>query len=368
MNSGRKKAARSLGRKTLQFVGICVGIGLVVPLLQWSFGSQTVANFRWQWFLSSIYSASISGSLWMVMPMTWMKTLAWPAVPRWFLRGFVIIACAFLGCLVGGLADAAFRPEVRPLFWADFWGSFRLALIITGVATIFTGTYETLHHQLRTREVQLKAKELERERALKLATEARLASLESRIHPHFLFNTINSVSSLIYEDPERAERLLTRMASLLRFSLDSGQTGLVPLERELKIVRDYLEIESARFDLRLRHQIEVPADLLSLPVPPLAIQTLVENSVKYAVSSRRQGATIWVSATREGQFALLQVSDDGPGFTDFGLPAGHGLSNLQERLDALFGDRARLDISSSGEKTSVRVLIPIASAKLEVAV
>ncbi len=83
----------------------------------------------------------------------------------------------------------------------------------------------------------------------------RLASLQSRVHPHFLFNTINSISSLVHEDPERAEDMLTRMAALLRFSLDSAQPGLVPVERELNIVRDYLEIERARFGERLRYEI-----------------------------------------------------------------------------------------------------------------
>src|SRR5205823_3935058 len=124
----------------------------------------------------------------------------------------------------------------------------------------------------------------ERERALKLATEARLSSLESRIHPHFLFNTLNSISSLIQEDPVRAERLIERMAALLRFSLDSTNAGLVPLYQEMKIVRDYLEIERARFGDRLGFEVNIPAEFDRFEVPPLAIQTLVENSVKYAVS------------------------------------------------------------------------------------
>ena len=166
---------------------------------------------------------------------------------------------------------------------------------MTIVAGITIGIYRTLRERLEETTLQLRTKELERERALKLATEAQLASLESRIHPHFLFNTLNSISSLIPEDPVRAERLVEQMAALLRFSLDAHQSGLVPLERELKIVGDYLEIERARFGDRLRYQIDVPADLSQSQIPPLSLQTLVENSVKYAIAPDRAGGEIRIT-------------------------------------------------------------------------
>ncbi|MBV9268609.1 MAG: histidine kinase, partial [Acidobacteriaceae bacterium] len=243
----------------------------------------------------------------------------------------------------------------------------RLSVLIAAVITFAIDVYERLQERLRVTELQLKTKELERERALKLATEARLASLESRIHPHFLFNTINSVSSLIHEDPDHAEQLLTQMAGLLRFSLDAGQTGLVPLEREMKIVRDYLDIESVRFGDRLRYHIDVSPSAAAGSVPPLSIQTLVENSVKYAVSARRQGAEIRVAVSTNTDRITIEVADDGPGFKAVELPSGHGLSNLQERLHALFGDVACLDIASGFGRTSVAFSVPIAGVKRIVA-
>src|SRR5260370_15757962 len=132
-----------------------------------------------------------------------------------------------------------------------------------------------MRSRLEETTLQLRTKELERERALKRATEAQLASLESRIHPHFLFNTLNSISSLIPEDPARAEKLLEQMAALLRFSLDASQSGLVPLSRELKIVTDYLEIERARCGDRLRYHFDVAANAGDAKVPPFACPTLV---------------------------------------------------------------------------------------------
>ena len=154
---------------------------------------------------------------------------------------------------------------------------------------------------------------------MKEATEAQLASLESRIHPHFLFNTINSVSSLIHEDPDRAERLLERMAALLRFSLDANQSGLVPLEREMKIVSDYLEIEKTRFGDRLRFKVECSPAIAHMGIPPLSVQTLVENSVKFAVAPRREGGQILVRASAENNHLEIAVWDDGaPFFAQFG--------------------------------------------------
>jgi two-component system, LytTR family, sensor histidine kinase AlgZ len=215
------------------------------------------------------------------------------------------------------------------------------------------GAYATLRGRLEETTLQLRTKELERERALKLATEAQLASLESRIHPHFLFNTLNSISSLIPEDPARAERLVEQMAALLRFSLDANQSGLVPLARELKIVGDYLEIERARFGDRLRYQIDVPTDLNESQIPPLSIQTLVENSVKYAIAPERAGGEIRITGARSNGSFRLEVSDPGPAFELESAPAGHGLDNLKGRLSTVFGDRAQLMLQRVGGRNNL---------------
>jgi two-component system sensor histidine kinase AlgZ len=193
----------------------------------------------------------------------------------------------------------------------------------------------------------------------KLATEAQLASLESRIHPHFLFNTLNSISSLIPEDPARAERLVEQMAALLRFSLDANQSGLVPLASELKIVADYLDIERARFGDRLRYQIDVPADLNESRIPPLSLQTLVENSVKFAIAPDRAGGEIRITGARADGAFRVEVSDSGPAFQLESAPAGHGLDNLKGRLSALFGDRAALLLQRVGGRNNLILSVPL---------
>jgi LytS/YehU family sensor histidine kinase len=225
--------------------------------------------------------------------------------------------------------------------WVSFWARIQFAAVLALSMGIGALGYGVLRNQLE-------ATTLEQERARKLAVDAQLASLESHVRPHFLFNTLNTISSLIPEDPKRAETLVGKLAAVLRLSLDSNQARLGSLERELKIIGDYLEIERARYGERLRFRIDVPPELRPVEVPALSLQTLVENSVKHAVGSRFEGAEIRVAAFERGGSVFVQVSDDGPGFTEKAILPGHGLHNLQQRLVTLFGPGARLEIQGSG--------------------
>jgi sensor histidine kinase YesM len=356
MNSQRiARLFRTLGRLVL----MALGYSLCVPLLEWSFEDHvTRRHLVVDYFISLAYAFSIGALLSTTLATLWQRSCAWPIVARWPVRALAVVGGTAIGCLVAGLAPlAALGPSYN--YWRSFAASFKIALVLSIGAVTFAVNYERMRSRLQVSALELKNKELERQRALKLATDARLSSLESRMRPHFLFNTINSVSSLIPEDPKRAERMLTQMANLLRFSLDSSQTGLVPLEREMKIVEDYLDIERARFEERLKYEISVEPDLNFACVPPLALQTLAENAVKYAVSARRQGATIRIWAMAEDGNLVLEVGDDGPGFRITALPSGHGLHNLQERLAVVFGEKARLEISSTPEGASVRIEMPL---------
>lgn len=352
----RSRLAWPLRAALLNLVGACA-----VPLLFWSFSpGSSWQRLATQFGYALIYANCIGLILSATMPLTFARTQAWPDSKKWMARLVVVVTVTALGSMLAGLFMWMLIKDYS--YWSEFWVSSKISLILAVTATAFVSTYETYKAKLEASAVQLKTKELERERALKLATEARLSSLESRLQPHFLFNTINSVSSLIHEDPVRAEQLLSRMAALLRFSLDSARAGLVPLEQELRVVKDYLEIEKTRFESRLRYEIDVPESLLGAAVPPLAIQTLVENSIKYAVAPRREGASIQVRARQQNDALIVSVIDDGPGFDSSRLIAGHGLDHLQERLAALFKDAARLEISGSPGNTEARLSIPMQMA------
>jgi hypothetical protein len=174
--------------------------------------------------------------------------------------------------------------------------------------------------------------------------EAELRALKSQVNPHFIFNSLNTVRALIHEDPATAETMVTRLAGLLRYALQAGQLETVSLERELAIVRDYLAVEKIRFEERLRPTFEVDERALGLSVPPLLLQTLVENAVKYGVGGDPSGVDIVVSASTADDVLKLSVANTGR-LSSGGASTGLGLRNATERLRMIFGERAVLRLS-----------------------
>ncbi len=254
---------------------------------------------------------------------------------QWLSYAGVLLAVTLVASFAVGLILVAVGLYSLDGLWANYFRGLQISLAIAIPMTIGAVSSSRLH-------ARLAATELERKRAEGLAAEARLASLESRIRPHFLFNALNSAIALIPEEPASAEKVLERLCVLLRFSLDAQPNRLIPLGEELQIVTDYLEIERVRFGDRLGYQLDVPDELRAIAIPAFAVQTLVENSVKYAVSPRKHGAKIQVRAHRHNDRLTLEISDDGPGFSGPVWLAGHGLDGLRARLDALYGAGAEL--------------------------
>jgi len=295
--------------------------------------------------------------------LTWVSIRYTARFPRMIvvIRTLMLLLTATAGGLAAGVLFQVVGLVPRGEYWSEFRFSYPFSVVITLVIGLGLSSYETMRYRLQEATLELSARQVEQERAKKLLAEARLSSLESRIHPHFLFNTLNSIASLIPTDPQRAEDTVERFASLLRFSLNAQHSGLVPLAQELKIVRDYLEIEKTRFSERLRFAIAIPAAMEAVKVPPLALQTLVENCIKHVVARRAQGATIRVAGAMEAGRIRLEVIDDGPGFSLGDLTPEHGLGNLVTRLELLFGDRGELDVTREDQKTIVRISFPAES-------
>ena len=283
-------------------------------------------------------------------------SLAIPALPRrarqrfryplnWVLVALALVAMAVAGCVLG-----------VSILVAVGWTPPRQAVALV-TAALPTATYFTLLFGMATSFVS-ESKDRATAEARQLAAEAQLASLESRVNPHFLFNTLNSIAALTHSSPEGAERMTNQLASLMRSSLDAGSTPLVPLHEEIDLVRKYLAIERVRFGDRLRYTIEADEPAANTSIPRLSLQTLVENSVKYAVSTQRNGATIAISALAADTFSRVVVEDDGPGFDPLTASGGHGLSLLRDRLAISFSDGARLDIQSRPGRTCVAIVVP----------
>jgi len=272
------------------------------------------------------------------------------------MQALALLCTATIGCLAAGLLLQVIGLYPSNTYWLRFKANFAFGVVVTLVIGLGMATYQTLRFKLQTTMLELRTRQVEQERAYKLLAEAQLSSLESRIHPHFLFNTLNSIAALIPSDPLRAEDTLSRLASLLRFSLNANNNRLVPLSQELRIVRDYLEIEKTRFGARLRYEIAVPEALNDVKVPPLALQSLVENSVKHVVSQRAEGATIQLIGSAGAGRVRLEVADDGPGFSLGAITPEHGLGNLVARLELLYGGDGRLEVVRENEKTIVRLV------------
>ena len=252
---------------------------------------------------------------------------------------------------------------------ADFWQEFAYKSVVVGILGLLIGwgvyLYESVRSHIQAVSLQLRTQELEKESALKLATEAQLASLESKLHPHFLFNTLNSISALISADPLLADRMVQRLARLLRTSLDACDRRRMQLDDEITLVVDYREIEKARFGERLKYSIEVQPEAGALRVPPLILQPIIENSIKFAVFPRLGGGEIKISAGVQMDALIVEVWDDGPGFETEMIPRGHGLDNLRSRLDALFREGASLSINGQGSGTTVCISIAVSLLAME---
>jgi signal transduction histidine kinase len=202
-----------------------------------------------------------------------------------------------------------------------------------------------------------RAQVLAREKTL---AQAELRALQAQMEPHFLFNTLSNVASLVDEDPARARRLVERLTALLRRSLDRTRSGATTLGDELELVRDYLEIQALRMDGRLRWCTTVEPELERTPLPPLLIQPLVENAVLHAVEPSATGGRIEIRVTRDDDGRLqIAVTDDGPGLGSGSGGAGTGLANVRERLRALYGADARLSVTERAEGgVRAMVLLP----------
>ncbi len=319
--------------------------------------SESVIEFE----VIFVYSALIAPSS--AVLCTWIGRRYSGRHPRLvvLLYAIALLGTATAGTFAGALVLEWIGIVGRGRYWDAFWGSWFFSLVITLLVGLSFSAFETMRYKLQAATLEARTRQMEQERAYKLLAEARLSSLESSIHPHFLFNTLNSIAALIPRDPARAEDTVGKLASLLRFSLNAQHNGLVPLEQELKVTRDYLDIEATRFGERLRYEIRVPASLYSVKVPALSLQILAENAVKHVAAQRTAGAFIQVSGLREGNGIHLEVADDGPGFSMSAVAPGHGLGNLVARLDLLFGGEGRLDVAREQEKTRVRISFPLES-------
>jgi two-component system LytT family sensor kinase len=192
-----------------------------------------------------------------------------------------------------------------------------------------------------------------------LVKEMELKTIKSHINPHFIFNALNSIRALVDENPERARTAITELSNLLRSSMQAEKQETVPFERELNIVKDYLALEHIRFEDRLRVEYDIDEDTLDQPIPPMMLQTLVENAIKHGISKAKEGGTIKIISDFRQSHHELIVQNSGT-ISEIADPEGFGLQSTRSRLKLLFGDKASFTIEATKNNiVEAKIIMPV---------
>lgn len=322
--------------------------------------SLPYSQFELSYFAHNI-SQSVVGLL-LTLPLRWcFKSLwSWPVAQRFILAVIATIFFSMLWAVLRLLLFMLMTQEQN--LWADYGG-----WVFPSIFVFFT--WSALYHGIKyyqllqqQREAMLVLESQQRQRALQLVRakaevkDAQLQLLRYQLNPHFLFNTLNSVASLVSaERTEDAKTMLSRLGDFLRYSLDAGEDMLIPLDKEFWALSQYLMIEQVRFSDRMTLKLDVPANLESLLVPNMLLQPLAENAIKYAIAPSELGGTIRVSAQLKDSRLVLSVEDSGSerlGVSSdtlelFEPGAGIGLRNTRERLKNLFSNDFELLVTDS---------------------
>ena len=278
--------------------------------------------------------------------------------PSWLPRWVGETGAAMCGMILG-LALGGVFLDGDPLFLLGSSASLLIGVLLSGVGLAGSIAVERLW-EVRNRLARAERDALARDKAL---AEADLRVLQAQVEPHFLFNTLANVISLIHTQPERAARLLARLTSLLRASLSRTRRADGTLGDELAVVRSYLDIQSLRMAGRMTFAVDVDPGVEAVPMPPLLLQPLVENAVLHGIEPSAAGGRVVVRAERSGGVVRIRVTDDGIGLDPDTAGQGVRIANVRERLQATFGERGRLALTETpGGGVSAELRFPAAPA------
>jgi signal transduction histidine kinase len=326
-------------RRTLYVVLAWEGIGLASTLLV----AAPVVRFHHfiHWLgIGTVFTNCIGLS---ALGLTWLnQRILRPAGWRTGRRAAIVIT----GLLIlGGVAVVLALQSGRWIcgldnFVVDRWH----LLLISANAVVLTCSALicglVLAHNRLARDLERRVRE--NGRLERLRVEAQLGALQSKVNPHFLFNTLNTMIEMVHDHPDRVERMILGLSEIYRRVLTLPATDTLSLGEELRLVEEYLAIEAIRMGPRLTWSIEVPDDTRDARVPPLAVEVLVENAVQHGLAARKGGGTLWVKAERQARAVVVEVTDDGVGMQPQQEGGGFGLRSIRERMALLHQGRAQL--------------------------
>jgi signal transduction histidine kinase len=313
---------------------------------------QAVSYALGDWYVFALLSIPVSGLArrFPFESIKWGRSLLVHLASSMIFSFVYIVLRASLGSWQYG---ASFGEAFRPLLVKTWHFNLLIYCVIVAVSQAFD-------YYRKYRERELRASELE-----KHLVQAKLQALQMQLNPHFLFNTLHSISSLMHKDVEAADRMIMRLSDLLRAALDGADTQEVSLRKELELLQLYLGIEQIRFGNRLTVEVNVAPEVLGAQVPNFILQPLVENAIRHGIEPRARPGKIELRACRSAETLTLAVCDNGKGIPDT-KPAreGVGLSNTRARLQELYGEAHRFELRSGPEGgLRVEMTFPFRSGK-----
>ena len=361
----------NLRKKILKWLAIW-GIWVVFALIftsQYALQMQLFPNdtsiwtvLSWQLFSGNVWFLLTPLILWLGRTFPINKKKLWQNIP-------LHLVFSFLVTLFQQSIDAFVLPKLGYLEsfqFTSYWQAYTTFLMVNfffclGIYWVTLGASLIIRYYQQARERELRTSQLEARLA-----ESRLQVLKFQLQPHFLFNTLNTISELIYKDAESADQMITNLSDLLRLSLEKLEVQEVSLRQELDFLNKYLEIEQMRFHDRLKIEMQVESETLDATVPNMLLQPLVENAIKHGIAPLAQGGTVKISSVRQNGSLLLNVSDNGVGLLDKDVKniiEGVGLRNTRARLQHLYGKEHHFELHLKEHGLTLDLRLPYKVAK-----
>jgi two-component system LytT family sensor kinase len=345
--------------KRISYYWLCQFVGWSAFILAYIFFYLTLRTRETPWFYHVLLVEAVVGFLVthiMRFVILRYKFVDKPVNEQVFYIVFISILFALIYATIGATLEQVLGIEAeRQRSLTLFNKIMRASMGCFTFILIWNLIYFAYHYVIKNRQAQLDKIRLE-----SLVKELELKTIKSHINPHFIFNALNSIRALIDENPNRARNAITELSNILRSSMQAEKVETVPFEKELDIVKDYLALEYIRFEDRLKIVYQIDEDTLDQPVPPMMLQTLVENAIKHGIGKQISGGMVKVISDFKENFHELVVQNTGYLNGHIKDGDGFGLFSTRNRLQLLFGEKANFEIKQvSTDLVEARILIPV---------
>jgi sensor histidine kinase YesM len=301
-------------------------------------------------FLSSVGAALTHVFRAVIKKYRWLNLSLKSLIPRVVLGSIILGSLVYGSYFLAAYFAQAYTPEKLTL------GNLLTGMLnMSSVVLLWSLIYFAVHYFENYKKAEIET--LIWENAVK---EFELRTLKSQLNPHFMFNAMNSIRALIKEDPQSAQTALTKLSNILRYTLKIERNETVPLDEEIETVSDYLALEMIRFEERLRYKIEIDPSTGNIEIPPMMVQTLVENGIKHGISKMTYGGEISIKSFRQNGNLHIRISNSGV-FDPEAIKhsSGFGIQNTKHRLSLLYGEKGSFTINNENNNTvTAEVVIP----------